>query len=56
MMLFNQRVIIKRWKPILEEYEKNLNKVSPVPLSWSKTYVYPIISQIKNPMGSSLEI
>jgi len=28
-MKFNQRIIIKRWRPILEEYEKILNKVSP---------------------------
>ena len=28
-MQFNQRIIIKRWRPILEEYEKILNKVSP---------------------------
>lgn len=25
MMQFNKRIIIKRWKPILEEYEKILN-------------------------------
>jgi len=29
MMQFNQWIIIKRWKPILEEYEKIQNKVSP---------------------------
>ncbi|MFZ7119612.1 MAG: hypothetical protein ACOWWH_01500, partial [Eubacteriaceae bacterium] len=28
-MKFNQRIIIKRWRPILEEYEKIQNKVSP---------------------------
>ena len=28
-MQFNQQVIVKRWKPILEEYEKIQNKVSP---------------------------
>ena len=28
-MRFNQAIIIKRWKPILEEYEKIQNKVSP---------------------------
>jgi hypothetical protein len=28
-MRFNQRIIIKRWRPILEEYEKIQNKVSP---------------------------
>ena len=29
MMQFNRRIIIKCWKPILEEYEKIQNKVSP---------------------------
>jgi len=28
-MKFNQTIIIKRWRPILEEYEKILNKVPP---------------------------
>jgi len=28
-MKFNQTIVIKRWRPILEEYEKILNKVSP---------------------------
>jgi len=28
-MKFNQTIIIKRWRPILEEYEKIQNKVSP---------------------------
>ena len=27
-MRFNQQIIVKRWKPILEEYEKIQNKVS----------------------------
>ena len=28
-MKFNQTIIIKRWKPILEEYEKIQNKTTP---------------------------
>ena len=28
-MKISQQIFIKRWKPILEEYEKILNKVSP---------------------------
>ena len=30
-MKINQQVIVKRWKPILEEYEKIQNKVLPRP-------------------------
>jgi len=29
MMKINQQIFIKRWKPILEEYEKIQNKVLP---------------------------
>jgi hypothetical protein len=29
MMKISQQVIVKRWKPILEEYEKIQNKVLP---------------------------
>ena len=28
-MKINQQIIVKRWKPILEEYEKIQNKVLP---------------------------
>ena len=30
-MKINQQIFIKRWKPILEEYEKIQNKVIPRP-------------------------
>ena len=43
-----QQIFIKRWKPILEEYEKIQNKVIPVPFALLKTYVLLIISVIKN--------
>ena len=29
MMQFNKRIIIKCWKPILEEYQKIQNKTTP---------------------------
>jgi len=35
-MQFNQRIIIKHWKPILEEYEKIQNKVSLRSFKWIK--------------------
>ncbi len=43
-MKISQQVIVKRWKPILEEYEKIQNKVLPVPFAWLKNYVLLIIS------------
>jgi len=35
-MKISQQVIIKRWKPILEEYEKIQNKVIPHPFRFVK--------------------
>jgi hypothetical protein len=29
MMKINQQIFVKRWKPILEEYEKIQNKLLP---------------------------
>jgi len=42
MIQFNQRIIIKRCKPILEEYEKIINKVSLRSLSWSEISIVGI--------------
>jgi hypothetical protein len=36
-MKFDQQIIIKRWKPILEEYEKIKNKVLLRSLSFSQS-------------------
>jgi hypothetical protein len=35
-MKISQQVIVKRWKPILEEYEKIQNKVLPRPFRFVK--------------------
>jgi len=48
-MKFNQTIIIKRWRPILEEFEKILNKVSTRSFHLVKDLcVLPIISTTKN--------
>ena len=36
MMKISQQAIVKRWKPILEEYEKIQNKVLPRPFRFVK--------------------
>jgi hypothetical protein len=36
MMKINQQIFVKRWKPILEEYEKIKNKVLPPPFRFVK--------------------
>jgi len=49
MTRFSKQIIVKRWKPILEEYEKILNKVSSRSfVFWSKISVRLIISQIRS--------
>ena len=36
MMKIIQQIFVKRWKPILEEYEKIQNKVLPRPFRFVK--------------------
>jgi len=47
-MKYADIVIVKRWIPILEEYERTKAKIAPRPFKFVKTYAKHIISQRKN--------